>query len=104
MCTKKSCCVIFSLTVFLLALLVADILTKVEYFKELKMLNEDKCRTVATPLAVEDLEIFKEKYLVGGLDDKVTLHELSGIDAAKNGGLIAWRLDDIDNSQHLVDI
>ena len=102
MCNKKSCCVGLAILVFSLGLLVNHVLTKLDYSKKIESLNEDKCKTIDTPLAVEDLEIFKEKYLVGGLDDKVTLHELSGIEAAKNGGLIAWRLDDIENSQHLV--
>ena len=43
-----------------------------------------------------------DKYLVSALDDKVELHERSGIEKAQNGGLYAFRLDDVQHSGHHV--
>ncbi len=99
---KRSCCVFLAVIVALLGIATHFLLTKLDFYKTITLLNQDKCRTLETPLAVEDLEVFLDKYLVGALDDKVTLHETKDIHAAQNGGIIAWRLDDIDHSMHLV--
>ena len=102
MCTKKYCWLFFVAASFLFALLLTFLLNKIDYFKHIHQLNQDKCKTIDLPLAVEDLEIFNHKYLLGGMGDLLTLNELKGIDAAKKGALVAWRLEDVDNSMHLV--
>ena len=104
MCTKKSCCIGMAVVIMLLALLINTILTKGDYFKEIRLFNQEKCKTIDISLPVEDLEIFMEKYLIGGMNDNIQLFVLGGIETAKHGGLIAWRLDDIENSQQLVRI
>ena len=102
MSLRKACLAAFGIIGLVLSLLISRVLIEADYFKQIHPFNQDKCRTIDIPMAAEDLEIYLGKYLIGGQDDSITLYVLSGIEAAKSGGLIAWRLNDLENSRHSV--
>lgn len=73
MCCQARCCLwSFGLLGLLLSAGVLLILREMDYFKTNDLLNDSHCQNVIElPRAVEDLEIFKDRYLLGTLTNLV---------------------------------